>query len=72
MNDLIEALTIISKYLDKESYRYKCPIHCEHDVMCVSGDWEFFSTEDKRKLEKLGFLYSDEYNCIISYRFGSA
>jgi hypothetical protein len=70
MKDLIEALTIFLKYGNPRN-----PTHCEHDVLTICGiDPEKVSDEDKTKLDKLGFIVSDEDGdpCFISFRFGSA
>lgn len=65
MRDLIQALNIFLKYGDPYS-----PTHCEHDTLCVMIAPDDVSEEDKRKLEKLGFIEYEEY--FVSYRFGSA
>ena len=68
MNDLIAALTIFAKYADHNN-----PTHCEHDTLCVVGiAKDAVSAEDKERLDALGFLWSDEYDSWISFRFGSA
>lgn len=36
MKDLIEALTILSKYLTDDEYFYNRPTHCEHEELYVS------------------------------------
>ena len=52
MSDLIKALQIFSQYGD-----YEFPTHCEHDVLYICGiDDEQVSVEDKKELEKLGFI----------------
>ncbi len=66
MNDLIEALQIFAKYSNEE-----WPTHCEHDILMISDVQNDISQEDKDKLEKLGFHWSDEFDCWVSYRFGS-
>ncbi len=68
MNDLIEALTILSKYATEGR-----PTHCEHDVMMIACvDPTVVSEEDKARLDKLGFFHSTNDECFISFRFGSA
>ena len=68
MGDLIEALQIFMKYRNE-----KWPTHCEHDVMCVVGIAEDeLSAEDKQIVTDAGFLWSEEHDCWISFRFGSA
>lgn len=70
MNDLIEALQILSKYGNPMR-----PTHCEHDVLTITPEInpESVSEEDKQQLEKLGFFVSNDYgdNLFKSYRFGS-
>lgn len=66
MKDLIEALTIFSKYGDPY-----CPTHCEHDVLCVMINYEEVSAEDRKRLAELSFNES-EHGTFSSYRFGSA
>lgn len=66
MNKLIEALQIFLKYGDPER-----PTHCEHDVLFINIDAKKVSEEDVKKLNLLGFNYSQNYECFISYKFGS-
>lgn len=65
MRDLIEALTILSKYTDAEY-----PTHCEHDELTVCVDPAKVSDVDKARLDELGFFVSEE-DCFKSFRFGS-
>lgn len=68
MENLIRALQIFLKY-GNPPY----PTHCEHDVLCIVGiDQDDVSQEDHAELDKLGFFVSEEYDCYISFRFGSA
>jgi hypothetical protein len=68
MNDLIKALQIFAKYTDT-----KYPTHCEHDIMMIMDiEQNEITVEDELVLGKLGFIWSDEYDCFISFRFGSA
>jgi len=68
MEDLIKALQIFLKYKNEYS-----PTHCEHDVMMIAAvTKEMVSEEDRKVLDKLGFHWSSEYDCWISYRFGAA
>ena len=56
MNDLIEALKILLKY-GNPNY----PTHCEHDVLIICGiNPADVSSEDKEKLDKLGFIVNNE------------
>lgn len=68
IEELIEALTIFSKYVGDNR-----PTHCgEHDIMLVNCDPEIVSEEDKACLDQLGFFPSTEYdNSFESFRFGS-
>ena len=68
MDDLIEALTILRKYVG-DTY---CPTHCEHDIMMVLVDGEV-DEDDHDRLAELSFHPRDEYDgAYCSYRFGSA
>ena len=69
MKELIEALTILYKYMSVET---KYPTHCEHDVLFVFGVDKEISEEDTRRLKELGFFKNEDYdNSWKSYRFGS-
>ena len=68
MNNLIEALNIFKKYIGDKTY----PTWCEHDVLGICCDIEDnISEEDIKRLDELGFFYSEEYDCYISYLYGS-
>ncbi len=68
MKNLIEALTIFSKYQNLDY-----PTHCEHDVLYIMGiTEEEVSPEDKAKLEELGFLWEEDDEVWFSYLYGSA
>ena len=68
LKDLIRALQIFLKY-GNPMY----PTHCEHDVLCITDfDPDIITAEDKAELDELGFFVSDEYECFISFRFGSS
>ena len=68
MEQLIEALQIFSKY-DKPAY----PTHCEHDQLYICGDYdpEKMDPDDVKKLDELGFFWSDSDDGFISYKYGS-
>lgn len=68
MEKLIEALQIFLKYKNAN-----WPTHCEHDIlMIMEVSEDEVSSEDKEKLDELGFFWSSEYDCWASYKFGSA
>lgn len=69
MKDLIEALTILLKYANDTEF----PIHCKHDKLFVYAGikFEYVRTDDVVKLNDLDFIWSEEDDCFISYRFGS-
>ena len=67
MNDLIAALTIFAKYTSEAH-----PTCCEHDVLYVLVDPAVVSTEDRGRLEELGFTAQEHDHNFRSYRFGSA
>ena len=70
MEDLIKALQIFLKYANKED---RNPTHCEHDQLSISAGIEksMVSDDDVKKLDDLGFFWSDGNECFISFRFGS-
>ena len=70
MKDLIEALTILSKYLTDE-YFYNRPTHCEHEELYVSVDNSKISKEDMERLIDLGFIPDEDTGYMVSYRYGS-
>jgi hypothetical protein len=69
MNDLIEALQIFSKYGNFEPPLF----HCENNSLTVNPAISPFyvSSEDKKRLEELGFFVSTDYGYDIfkSHRF---
>ena len=67
MKDLIEALTIFAKYTDARH-----PTCCEHDVLYVLVDPAQVTTEDRARLEALGFEPQEHDRNFTSNRFGSA
>jgi len=69
MEDLIEALQIFLKYAN-EDYS---PVNCSHDQLYVGCgiNFEDVSEEDVKRLDELGFFWSDEDDGFISFRFGS-
>ena len=74
MNDLIEALEIFKKYVpDQDSYKFKNPFHCEHDILIVTAvKIDDVSEEDAERLDDLGFFKSEEYDSFVSFKFGSS
>ena len=66
MEDLIAALTILSKYTES-SY----PTWCEHDVLHVAIDPRLISDEDTKELRTQGFIVSVKNDDIYSFRYGS-
>lgn len=68
MTNLIKALTIFAKYQD-----LTYPTNCSHDVLAIIGiTREEVSKEDAAALEGLGFLWDDNDECWMSFRYGSA
>ena len=69
MKDLIEALQILLKYANDDY----APTHCEHDQLYIGCDIERekVSEEDIKKLDELGFFWTDESDGFMSFRFGS-
>ena len=70
MDDLIKALTIISKYLE-EGYKKDRPISCEHDVMFVQVDYTKISQDDLDELRDLGFRPCEDLGNMMSFKYGS-
>lgn len=68
MKNLLEAITILSKYCDDEF-----PTCCEHDVLYFpTVDYDAVSDTDKARLKKLGFTQNtDGGEGFMSYRYGS-
>lgn len=62
--DLIEALQIFEKYIGDDF-----PTNCSHDELWVCVDPSLVNSEDKRRLDELGFFESDE--AFKSFTFGS-
>jgi hypothetical protein len=68
MNDLIEALQIFAKYRNP-----RWPTRCEHELLMIMEVKRHEKTDDEiARLEELGFVWSHEYDCYVSHRFGSA
>lgn len=68
MDKLIEALQIFLKYGNP-----KYPTICEHDELFVVGyDRNDMLEADLKKLEELGFDWSNKHGSFVSYRYGSA
>lgn len=66
MKNLIEALTIFSKYSNA-----KRPTSCDHDTLYVNIDPKGINSEDITKLENLGFLADFNNRYFYSFVFGS-
>lgn len=69
MDDLIEGLQILRKYSNE-----KFPTCCEHDVLIFAGlelKEDDISKDDWKRLDDLGFFWSEEYECVASFTFGS-
>jgi hypothetical protein len=67
MEQLIEDLKVFSKY-SKSDY----PTHCEHDTMMIADvAQDDISEEDLEKVSDR-WLWSEEDDGYISYRFGKA
>lgn len=72
MEDLIEGLEIIKKYLDDKNKNKNSPINCAHDELQIAdvGPTDL-TEEDRSELERLGFECDDDEDYIYSFRFGS-
>lgn len=73
MNDLIEALQIFNKYLQKDTTNYhnQYPTGCEHDILRVYVEPDTVSDEDKERLAKLGFAPDYDLYNFKSTKYGS-
>ena len=70
MNDLIEALKILSTLVDDPNMH--SPTHCTHDQLWIDGDAERATPEQLSRLDELGFIPDEENGeGFISFRFGS-
>jgi len=68
MENLSEAIKIFMKYKNE-----KWPTNCSHDVLAIMAvEQEEVSGEDTKRLDELGFFWSEEYDCFISFHYGSA
>lgn len=62
MEDLIEALNILKKYISND-FSKKYPTSCEHDVLMVHGiDFSKMSLTDLRRLYELGFFLGTDWD----------
>lgn len=69
MDDLIEALQILRKYMDPKAHN---PTNCGHDELFVGADQGKVTAEDLARLDELGFFPNTEYGeGFSSFRFGS-
>lgn len=69
IDQLIESLTILKKYMRKGAF----PTHCEHDTLMVMVPFDAeVSPEDVARLAELGFHADEEHEYWASFRFGSA
>lgn len=67
MMDLIEALTILARYVDDSH-----PTNCEHDVLHVKGPPpDAMPESDNARLGQLSFSWDSETEMWHSFRFGS-
>lgn len=67
MEDLIKALQIFLKYGNEEF-----PTHCEHDILYVCGyNRHEMTEEDVNQLNGFGFIWDDDEEYFLSYRYGS-
>lgn len=66
MDNLIEALQILSKYA-----KPKFPTHCEHDIIYVNVDPKLVDDTDLTRLEELYFEADPSGNMFSSTYFGS-
>lgn len=70
MQDLIDALKILSAYLTDE-YTSEHPTNCDHDILRVCVDYTTINEKDMARLKELGFVPDEYTGYMVSYRFGS-
>lgn len=66
MEELIEALQILSKYGCPQF-----PTHCEHDTLYVNINPDLVSADDLNRLEQLHFSPDNNNPMFKSTNFGS-
>ena len=71
MDELIEALNIFKRYLNKEDYAYTWPTNCYNGEMRVSVHPKNVSDEDELRLQELGFQPDYYYGNFVSIKYGS-
>lgn len=71
MEDLIKAFTIFMKYVQKDEYVYSYPTSCDHDELRVHVPPSRISDIDLKELGELGFSPDYNWNCFVSYKYGS-
>lgn len=72
MNDLIQALLILQKYITEDDDAWNWPTQCEHDELIVNVSPDNVSEEDINRLHALGFISDDgPYGTFTSFKFGS-
>ena len=74
MTDLIEALTLASKYIKPGDYAEKRPTICEHATMYLTvfdcDLWKTVPDEEKLRFKELGFNWAADVEALMSVRFG--
>lgn len=70
MEDLIKALTILSKYIT-DDYHKKYPTCCDHDTLWVAVDYTQIPEDELKQLADLGFVPDTDLGNMVSHRFGS-
>lgn len=69
MDDLISALKVFARY--QEPTRW--PTNCSHDQLAIVGvARDQMSDEDIAIVEALAFVWDEDEECWVSFRFGSA
>jgi hypothetical protein len=71
MNELIEALMILSEYLTEKDYVYKWPTNCYNGELRVSVHPKDVSDKDCIRLQELGFQPDYYYGNFVSVKYGS-
>lgn len=73
MKEVIEALTILSRYVEDDSYQANYPLNCSHDLLWVNVSPDLVSDADKARLEELGFHVGegDTEGGFYSFKYAS-
>ncbi len=73
MVEFLKALKIFTKYINRDSYGWKYPFTCEHEILYVTAvNPRDVSQEDIEELESLGFEADIYEGIFYSTKYGSS